>query len=610
MGSLRTAPWDKAADRHALTCDVLVVGAGAGGLATAVTAAYHGLSVVVLERERVCGGATAWSGGWMWTPGNPLAQADGIVEDPRQFRTYLRGVLGDDYDAERVDAFLDAAPQMVGFFHEHTSLKFVAGDRICDIYGALPGAGTGHRSVAPMPIDARTIPRRLRAMMRWQLYETSLLGMGIMAGPDLQGFLAASQREPRGLWHATRRLGTHLVDLATAGRSMHLVNGTALVGRLMKSADEFGVRLQVNSEVTQLLADPDGTVVGATAQTPQGPLMARATRGVVLAAGGFPHDVERRRRLFPRTPTGREHWPLAPGTADGSGISLGESAGGWLRTDVASPAAWCPVSLVPYRNRRVGTFPHILDRAKPGCIGVLRDGRRFVNEANGYHDYVSAMIDAVPEGDCVESWLIADARYIRRYPLGMAKPWPVPLSGYIRSGYLKHGRTLEALAAVCGIDPIGLRTTITRFNEHARAGRDPDFHRGETPFNRYGGDARVSPNPSLAPVEEPPFYAVRIVPGSFGTFAGLDVDGDARVRDRASRPIDGLYAVGADQCNVMGGHYPAGGVNLGPAMVFGYRAALHLAGRPLDGTPDSRASELEQSRGFASARSASRQCPR
>jgi succinate dehydrogenase/fumarate reductase flavoprotein subunit len=110
--------------------------------------------VVVLERAAVCGGATAWSGGWMWAPGNPLAHADGVVEDVEEFRTYLRAVLGEHYDAARVDAFLAAAPDMVGFFHEHTALRFVPGATICDVYGDLPGAGTGHRSVAPRPSTA------------------------------------------------------------------------------------------------------------------------------------------------------------------------------------------------------------------------------------------------------------------------------------------------------------------------------------------------------------------------------------------------------------------------------------------------------------------------
>jgi succinate dehydrogenase/fumarate reductase flavoprotein subunit len=556
--------------------DVVVVGAGAGGLATAVTAAFFGARVLVLERDEVCGGATAWSGGWIWAPGNPLARPDGVLEDAEEVRRYLRAVLGDGYDPARIDAFLAAAPAMVAFFSEHTSLGFVAGSRICDIYGDLPGAGTGHRSVAPKPVNARRLDPRVRAILRRQKYETSFLGLGIMAGPDLAGFLAAARGNPRGLLHATRRVTAHLFDLLTHRRGMQLVNGTALVGRLLQSALDLGVDIRVSSPVTKLVRDADGRVRGVVADTPEGPLRV-AARGVVLAAGGFPHDVERRRALFPRTPTGAEHWPLAPAGADGAGTSLGESAGGRLRTDLSSPAAWCPVSLVPYRDGRVGTVPHILDRAKPGCIAVLRNGRRFVNEADGYHDFVSALLASAPEGQPVVSWLIADARFVRRYPLGMAKPRPVPLFPYVRSGYLSRGRTLTELARSCGIDPEGLESTVAAFNEQARRGLDPDFGRGTTPFNRYGGDPAVGPNPSLAPLEKGPFYAVRVLPGSFGTFAGLATDEKARVLDGAGVPVPGLFAVGCDQVSVMGGHYPAGGINLGPAMAFGYLAGRELA---------------------------------
>jgi succinate dehydrogenase/fumarate reductase flavoprotein subunit len=558
--------------------DVVVVGSGAGGMATAVTAAWHGARVLVLERDAVCGGATAWSGGWLWAPGNPLARADGVVEDQEQFRSYLRAALGPDYEAGRIDAFLDAAPRMVGFFHERTRLQFVPGSRICDIYGDLPGAGSGHRSVAPRPVNARRLRPAVRTILRRQKYETSFLGLGIMAGPDLAAFLAASRGDPRGLLHAARRVGIHLFDLATRRRGMQLVNGTALVGRLLQSAVDLGVEVRVSTRATGLVRDAEGRVSGMVAQGPDGELRVRATRGVVLAAGGFPQDAERRRAFFPRTPTGREHWSLDPPTADGSGISLGESVGGRLRIDLASPAAWCPVSLVPYRNGTVGTFPHIMDRAKPGCIAVLRSGRRFVNEANGYHDMVTALLAAAPEDEPVESWLIADARFVRRYPLGMAKPRPVPLFPYLRSGYLQRGRTLAELARGCGIDPAGLEATVREFNENARRGVDPEFGRGATPFNRYGGDPAVRPNPTLAPLAKGPFYAVRVLPGSFGTFSGLATDARARVLDDADVPIPGLYAVGCDQASVMGGHYPAGGINLGPAMTFGYVAGLDLAG--------------------------------
>jgi succinate dehydrogenase/fumarate reductase flavoprotein subunit len=350
-----------------------------------------------------------------------------------------------------------------------------------------------------------------------------------------------------------------------------------LIARLMKSADDLGVELWVSSPAIRLLTD-GGKVVGAALDAPDGPVTVRAQRGVVLAAGGFPNDVARRRQLFPRTPTGKEHWTLAPASASGDGINLGESVGGAFDTSLTSPVAWCPVSLVPYRNGRVGVYPHIVDRGKPGLIAVLADGRRFVNEADGYYDFVDAMVKKVPEGQEVAAWLICDHAFQRRYPFGMSKPFPIPVRPYVRSGYLKTGRTLEDLARACGIDPAGLKRTVAQFNRHARNGEDPEFGRGTTPFNRGSGDPDHQPNPSLAPIEGGPFYAIKVLPGSFGTFAGLKTDPDSRVLNADGEPIPGLYAAGSDQANVMGGYYPSGGINIGPAMTFGYIAGRHAAG--------------------------------
>lgn len=558
--------------------DVVVIGSGAGGLAAAVTAAYHGLKVIVVEKAPVCGGATSWSGGWAWTPGNPLAKADGVVEDPELFRTYLRHRLGDDYQPDQVDAFLEAVPHMVGFFETKTELQFVPGAKIKDIYGETPGAGTGHRSVGPKPYDARKLRPELRAKMRHQLYETSFLGMGIMAGPDLGKFLAASRGSIPGIAHAGIRVTRHIWDLIFHRRNMQLVNGTALTARLMKSADDLGVEFRVASPAKGLLTDPDGRVSAVVIGGAAGDYELTARRGVVMAAGGFPRDVKRRSELFPLTPTGAEHWTLAPRETEGDGITMAQQLGAHFQTAVHSPAAWCPVSLVPHPNGSQGTFPHIMDRAKPGSMGVLANGKRFVNEANGYYDYVDAMIKATAPGEEVAAWQIADSRFVRKFPLGMAKPLPVPLTPYLRSGYLKKGNTIAELAAACGIDPAGLEATVSAFNQNARRGVDPEFDRGASEFNRYGGDPTNRPNPSLGTLEKGPFYAVKIVPGSFGTFAGLAADTRSRVLRTDGSVIEGLYVAGNDRVSVMGGHYPAGGINLGPALTFGYLAGRDLAG--------------------------------
>jgi len=558
-----------------MNCDLLVVGSGASGLAAAVTAAWHGLKVTVVEKDTVFGGASAWSGGWMWVPGNPLAKRAGINEDPQQPRTYLKNELGDRYDPPRVDAFLDNGPHMVAFFDQRTALKFVDGNAIPDVHGMVPGAATQGHQVIAAPYDGREVGpliRRLRKTMR----ETSFMGMPIMAGADLTAFLTVT-RSFKSLLHVSKRCSRHLLDLMMHGRAMQLVNGVALIARLAKSAEKLGVTLIESAPARRLIQDTGG-IHGAVVATAQGEIEIRAAKGVVLAAGGFPNDVQRRKALFPRTPTGTEHLALPPESCSGDGISLGESAGGRLVTDLASPVAWAPVSKVTYADGSAGHFPHIIDRAKPGVVGVLANGRRFVNEADGYYDYTAAMIAAVPKGEEVASWLVCDRRFQRRYGLGFAKPFPLPLTPYLHSGYLKRGRSIAELAKVCGIASDALTETIRVYNEHARQGEDPYFGRGSTPYNRKQGDPLHAPNPCVAPIEQSPFYAVKVLPGSFGTFAGLKTNGFAQVLGRDDQPIAGLYAVGTDMASIMGGFYPSGGINLGPAMTFGYIAGRHAAG--------------------------------
>lgn len=551
-----------------INCDLLVVGSGAAGLSAAVTAAFHGLKVIVAEKEPVFGGTTAWSGGWIWAPRNPVAQRAGIVEDVELPRTYLRHVLGPHFDEAKVDAFLDAAPRMVEFFERNTALQFEGGLKIPDTYGKLPGAGTGGRSVIAAPYDARELGDLVHEL-RLPARETTFMGMTIQAGPDLAAFMNVT-RSPSAFVHAATRVSRHWLDLARHRRGMQLRNGIALVARLLRSAADLDVDLRPSSAALSLLQE-DGAVTGAVL-APE--VEVRARRGVVLAAGGFAHDAARVREMFPAPD---QHWTLAVPSATGDGARLGESAGGVVDRSLAAAGAWCPVSLVPFPDGTTGRFPHIIERGKPGIIGVLANGQRFCNEGNGYHDYVAAMYAAVPAGQEVASWLVCERAFQRRYGLGIARPVPLPVGPYVRSGYIKTGRTLAELARNCGIDPAGLERAVAEYNAHARKGEDPAFGRGGTIYNRYQGDPRSQPNPCVAPIERAPFFAVKVVPGSFGTFAGLATDAHARVLDASGRPIPHLYAAGTDMASVMGGYYPAGGINLGPALTFGYIAGLRAA---------------------------------
>jgi succinate dehydrogenase/fumarate reductase flavoprotein subunit len=556
-----------------IDCDLLVLGSGAAGLSAAVTAAAQGLRVVLAEKASVLGGTTAWSGGWIWAPGSPLAEAAGIHEVPGAPEAYLRAVLGDHYKPARVAAFLAMAPKMVDFFHNNTALRFDLGAHIPDTYSTAPGAGLGGRSVIAQPYDGAALGADL-ALLRKPLRETTFLGLTIQAGADLRAFMTMT-RSLRAFAHVSRRVLRHFWDLARHGRALQLRNGSALVARLIRSARDLGVEFRLNAPAHRLLQD-NGRVTGAVLATPEGEIRVTARAGVVLATGGFAHDAARWADLG--APGGAET-TLAVPEAAGEGVRLGETAGGQVARDLASVGALCPVSEVAHPDGSRARFPHIIERGKPGIIAVLANGQRFCNEGLGYHDYARALQAAVAPGEVPESWLICAEGFQRRYGLGLSRPFPLPLFPYLRRGYLQQGRSLAALARACGIDPAGLEASVARFDAVAERGEDPEFGRGSTACVWLQGDPAHQPNPCVAPITGKRYLAVKVVPGSFGTFAGLETDAKARVLNASGQPIPGLYAAGGDMASVMGGHYPAGGINLGPALTFGHIAALDAAHR-------------------------------
>lgn len=555
-------------------CDVLVVGSGAGGLSAAVTAGLNGLDVQVLEKAPVYGGTTAFSGGVLWIPDNHLARQQGIDDSADAARTYLRHEAGDSYRPELVEAFLRHAPEMLRFFEENTRFRCTL-YQYPDYHPDAPGGVMRGRSVVPEAFDIRELGddmRRLRKPLR------TITFMGMMfssSNNDLKHFFNAT-RSLKSFAYVVKRLSRHLLEIARYGRGITANGGNAVVARLACSARDLGIPVHTDVGVKALIVE-QGVVRGVVAECNGERINLYAKRGVVLASGGFARDDERLKTLYPHVKRGGiQLSPTPPGADTGDGIAMAERIGARFDDSYPQGAAWIPASTVKI-GRQTLVFPHLVDRYKPGFIMVNRHGVRFCNEADSYHDVGIAMIETCRDECDTFAWQICDHRALRKYGMGFAKPAPLPVSLYLKNGYLLKGKTLAELAQKMGVPVAALTDTVTAYNADARQGKDPRFGRGESAYNRYLGDGAHQPNPCVAPLEQGPFYAVKLFMGDLGTFHGLKTDGEARVLDMQGLPIPGLYAAGNEMASIMGGSYPGAGITLGPAATFGYIAARSLA---------------------------------
>lgn len=550
-------------------CDVLIAGSGAAGLTCAIRARQQGLRVLLVEKAPHFGGTTARSGGWLWVPGNSHARAEGIADSRDAARQYLEAELGDGFRPHLIDAYLDTAPEMVDFLERETAVRFTLGAAFADYHSDRPGALAGGRSLRALPFDARLLGP-LAQQLSPPFEENTFHGMMIDFGAELKHFYGAS-RSLKSAAYVLHRLAEYGWQRLRYGAGMRRTTGNALAAMLLTSAAQAGVRMRTHTALTSLIVE-DGRVVGAKLSAPDLQEEVRPRLATVLACGGFSHDTERQRLLYPHVAKGSSHLSLAASGSTGDGLALGASAGGTVLSQLPNAAAWAPVSSVPLPGGRTGRFPHFFDRAKPGVIAVDPSGRRFVNEASSYHDFVQGMFRACDGQAQVFAYVIGDRAALRKYGLGFAKPFPVPVGPYLRSGYLTAAPDARSLASRIGVPAQTLEQTVQTFNSHAVHGEDPEFGKGSTAYNRYLGDPEISPNPCVRPLRET-LYAVKVVPGDIGTFVGLETDASARVLDTRGVPVAGLYAIGNDMASVMAGQYPGAGITLGPAMTFGYIAA-------------------------------------
>jgi succinate dehydrogenase/fumarate reductase flavoprotein subunit len=555
-------------------CDVIVVGSGAAGLSCAITAKKRGLNVVVLEKEPVFGGTTALSGGVLWIPLNHHGVKQNAQDTAALVHTYMQHETGAFYDAQAVQTFIENGAKMVDFFERETEMQFIP-TLYPDYHPDAPGGADIGRSILAKPYDIRGLGSD---MQRLKLPLKTITFMGMMfnsSNADLKHFFRAT-KSLTSFFYVAKRLVNHMKELVLYQRAVQVTSGNALAARLAKSALDLGIPILTATPAEKMLIENDRVVGVETGGNGAGHRI-QARLGVVLACGGFPHDVQRIAQAYPHLRRGGQHLSPTPQSNTGDGVRMAEAVGADASIRFQDSAAWMPVSKVDYGHGEIGVFPHLLDRYKPGVIGVLRNGKRFANESNSYHDVGVDMIRACDGQSETAMWLVCDKTTLGKYGLGFVKPAPMPIGKFIRNGYLISGNTLSELAQAAGLDAQGLEETVREYNLGAVHGHDAQFGRGTTAFNRYLADPEQQPNPCVAPILKGPFYAVKVVMGDLGTFDGIQTSVVGEVKKRDGSVIAGLYAVGNDRASIMGGKYPAAGITHGPNMTFGYVTGNHLA---------------------------------
>jgi succinate dehydrogenase/fumarate reductase flavoprotein subunit len=552
--------------------DVVVVGAGAGGMTAAAVAAAEGLRVLLIEKTAYVGGTTALSGGLVWIPANPKMKDAGLRDSVTEAVQYLASTVPEEANAGLRAAFLARGPEAIAYLEANTDVRFQPVKVYPDYYPERLGATSGGRVLEPVAFDGTRLGVHF-ARLRAPLAELMLFrGMMVnrldiphlrRAGRSLRSTLRTVQLLTQYGWQRLR---------SPRGTTLHL--GNALAGRLYASLLARRVDLLFSADVEDIAMQGD-RVAGVVIRHGSRDRVISARRGVVLATGGFSHDAVLRKRFFPAA-AGMVSATSSAGTGDG--LRLATGIGAALNTNATSPAYWVPASLFRRDDGSLGVFPHtVTDRAKPGIIAVNAAGRRFVNEALSYHEFVLAMLrDGNGQPDR-PFHLICDRVFLWRYGLGRIKPFTRNLRRHVSRGELIEAGELGQLALKIGLKPAGLAATVAAYNADAKEGRDPEFGRGSTIYQRSLGDPGHKPNPCVAPIQRAPFYAMRIHPADLGTAIGMTVDAQARVLREDGTPIAGLYACGNDMTSIMNGNYPGPGIMLGPALTFGYIAGRHLA---------------------------------
>jgi 3-oxosteroid 1-dehydrogenase len=531
--------------------DVIVVGSGASGLVAALTAAINGRRVVVLEKTPVLGGTSAISGGAIWAPANKYLAKAGETDTREMGLEYLRRMTLGRVDDGLLVRYVETINEMLDFVEANTGLEFSVNLEHPDYQSDLPGARPGGRTLQVGLYDSkrlgdlRTKLRPTHSTVPITKFELDEWGMDTLDRWDWALIADRTKNEIVGM-------------------------GAALVGELIEACLERGVEIRNSSPVAQLICR-EGGVVGVVVEGQAGREEIQAGEGVVLASGGFEWNETYVKRFLgvPMVAAG------SPPCNEGDGLRMAMAVGAALGN--MTEAWWAPqldVAGDTYDGRPLHRTTSGI-RTLPGSLIVNRHGKRFVNEAMNYNDFVKAMAHFDPvayEYANVPCWLVFDETYRRSYTIGTLTPdAPTPR-------WVSEAPTLRELADKVGIDPGALIDQVEHFNKAAAEGLDPDFHRGESAYDRYRGDKNHKPHRNLGPLQDGPYYAVELHYGCIGTKGGPVINDTGQVLDTDEKPIPGLYACGNVTASIFGPAYPGAGCTLGAGMTMAYLIGLALSG--------------------------------
>lgn len=552
--------------------DFLVVGSGNGAMTGAICAHDMGAGeVLVIEKGCQFGGTSALSGGGVWVPCNRYAKEAGASDSFEEALTYLKAAIPEGLVAEsQLRAYLANAPKMIDFLHQRTRVRYQSLEKYPDYYSDKPGSKTGHRSIEPVPINMSALGEEENnildhgAMYILYKYALTQVEAQVIIG-KLQGWRSKMA------WILLQYYLDIPWLLKGKGYSRRTTGGGAGIIRLRLSMKDRNIPLWLNTALEELITE-EGRVVGARVKQNGKELLIRARKGVLLATGGFEYNQAMREQYLPK-PT-NVTWSAGCHTNTGDGIRMAEALG--AETRLMENAWWCTTKVIPGVPY---PFLSIITKSMPGSICVNRHGKRFSNESQNYMQFLKETFQLYSQGNpCIPCYMVFDSHFRKT-----RNAWPALLPDfmlkkeYFDSGLMARGNTIRELATNMGVDADGLDKTVQQFNEDARSGKDREFQRGDAAYDRYYGDPLVTPNPCLAPIVEPPFFAITLQAGDFGTQGGMVINENAQVMNKEGTPIAGLYACGNCTAATLP-TYPGPGSTLGPAMTFAYQAAKHLTG--------------------------------